>query len=71
MCALVWALWNRRNDMIFSKTETCYLYGYPRDSRVILSSFEDVASVYGFWMQLAGDSYSGYIGPGWLVSMTC
>jgi hypothetical protein len=53
ICALIWAIWNCRNDIVFTKKYECefltdYLYGYILDPRVVLSFARDPAGAYGF-----------------------
>jgi hypothetical protein len=52
VCAVIWAIWNNRNDYILTnqKTLLCagYLYGYALDPYVVLSPTRRTSGVDGF-----------------------
>jgi hypothetical protein len=54
VCALVWAIWNCRNDMVFTKKKGTthffigYSYGYLLDSRLVLPSTGGATGAYGY-----------------------
>jgi hypothetical protein len=47
VCAMIWALWNTRNNFVFNKPKKLvlagYSYGYPLDLYVVLSPTRGVA----------------------------
>jgi hypothetical protein len=66
VCAIIWAIWNTRNDCIFNKTKkkliyAGYPYGYPLDPYVVLSPARGAVEGDGFWVQPCGDGSSGFI----------
>jgi hypothetical protein len=68
VCAVLWALWNTRNDVMFNKQKKTYLYAgyphdYPLDLFVVLSSARGEEGRHGFWVQPYGDGHSGFIQP--------
>jgi hypothetical protein len=67
VCAIIWAIWNPRNDFIFNKQKnthfTGYSYGYPQDPYGVLSPTRGAAGGNRFWVQLFGDGSSGFIQP--------
>jgi hypothetical protein len=72
VCALIWAIWNCRNYLVFNKKRNCspftgYSYDYPLDSRLVLPSTGGAAGTYGYWMQPTRNGRSGYLQPGWLA----
>jgi hypothetical protein len=50
VCALVWAIWNCRNDIIFNRATVFagYQQDYILDQHVVLSSPGGSAGVYGY-----------------------
>jgi hypothetical protein len=54
VCALVWAIWNCRNDIIFN-----------RATRV---QFLQAINKTTYWINMTGDGCSGYLQPGWLAA---
>jgi hypothetical protein len=72
VCALLWVLWNCRNDMVFNKIGTAHFLQVIRMAThwtgVVLSSSGGAAGAYGFWMHPSGDGCSGYLQPGWLAA---
>jgi hypothetical protein len=68
VCAMIWTMWNTRNDFIFNKPKknlilASYSYGYPLDPYVVLSPTRGAACGDGFWVQPFGDGSSGFIQP--------
>jgi hypothetical protein len=62
VCAIIWALWNARNDHVFNKPKApSFLY-------VVLSPTIGAAGCHGFWVQLFGVGSTGYIQPIWLAA---
>jgi hypothetical protein len=54
VCAIIWTLWNTRNNLIFNKSKkkfTGYSYGYPMDLYVVLSSTRGATKDDRFWVQ--------------------
>jgi hypothetical protein len=54
VCAIIWAIWNTRNDFIFNKPNffisAGYSFGYPLNSYVVLSLTRGAAGGDGFWV---------------------
>ena len=67
ICALLWAIWNCRNDMIFNRQHinffAGYLQSYSLDSYMILTHSYGLQGAFGYWVQPMGDGSSGYIQP--------
>jgi hypothetical protein len=68
-CAIVWSLWNCRNDITFNKKGTAHFlqvirYGYSLDPRVGVPVAGGAAGTYG----LSRDGCTGYLQPGWLAA---
>jgi hypothetical protein len=67
VCAVIWALWNTRNDFMFNKPKkllpTSYPYGCPLDPYVVLSPTRGASGGDGFRVQLVGDGRSRFIQP--------
>jgi hypothetical protein len=56
--ALVWSIWNCRNNIVFNRKDStiffaCYSYGYTLDSAMAFPIPGGSAGMYGFWMQPA------------------
>jgi hypothetical protein len=55
VCAVIWAIWNTRNDFLFNSRKNLflarYLYGYQLNLYVVLSSTRGAARGGGFCMQ--------------------
>jgi hypothetical protein len=62
VCAVIWALWNTRNDFVFNKPKKFFLvgysYGYAMDPYAVLSPTRGAAGGDGFWVQPFGDGSS-------------
>jgi hypothetical protein len=66
VCAIVWAIWNCRNDLTFNKKNslfTSYPYGYSLDLILVLPFARGATDAYVYWMQPTGDRRSGYLQP--------
>jgi hypothetical protein len=67
VCAVIWAIWNTRNDFVFNKLKKLclvgYSYGYPLDPYVVLSPTREAAGGDRFWVQPFGDNSSRFIQP--------
>ena len=68
ICALMWAIWNCRNDMIFNRQHTLTFYvghlqSYRMDPYVVLTHSYGLQGAFGYWVQPMGDGGSGYIQP--------
>jgi hypothetical protein len=52
VCAMIWALWNNRNDYVFNRPEKLFLagysYGYPLDPYAVLPPTRGAAEGDGF-----------------------
>jgi hypothetical protein len=73
VCALVWAIWNCRNEVVFNRSAKLKKFaGYPQsgifDSHVVQSPTIGAAGTYRYWMQSSNRGCSGYLLPGWLVA---
>jgi hypothetical protein len=60
VCALLWAIWNVRNDFIFNKKKFSifsagYPLGYSLDPYVVLYPTGGCAPGLGYWVQPLGD----------------
>jgi hypothetical protein len=68
VCAVIWAIWNTRNDFIFNKPKTSLflqviLYGHPLDPYMVLSPTRGGGDGDDFWVQPFGNGCSGFIQP--------
>jgi hypothetical protein len=68
VCALLWAIWNVRNDFIFNKKNfpsflQVYSTSYSLDPYAVLSPAGGCAPGYGYWVQPLGDGSTGFIQP--------
>jgi hypothetical protein len=65
VCAIIWAIWNTRNDWVFNEPKKFFLGGYlsnlPLDPYVVFSPTRGATGGDGFWVQPYGDSSSGFI----------
>jgi hypothetical protein len=62
VCAIVWAIWNVRNDFIFNKQKPhCYSLGHILDLYVVLYPSRGAASCHGVWVQPFGDGRTGFL----------
>jgi hypothetical protein len=53
VCAMVWAIWNTRNDFVVNKPKkklfpAAYPHGYPLDSYMVLSQTRGAVESDGF-----------------------
>ena len=67
-CAVLWAIWNIRNGLVFNQQKSTYFFaGYPfsylLDPYVVLSPSNGSAQGRGFWVQYLGDGSQGFIQP--------
>jgi hypothetical protein len=72
VCAVIWTMWNIRNDFIFNKSKKIFIfagypYGHPLDPYVVLSQIRGGAGGDGLWVQPFGDRCSRFIQPARLV----
>jgi hypothetical protein len=68
VCALLWAIWNVRNNCIFDKKKLSiisagYSFGYPLDPYVVLSAPRGGAPCHGYWVQPTGNGSTGFLQP--------
>jgi hypothetical protein len=66
--ALVWPLWNCRNDVIFNKSIKCqyftgYLHGYKLNPQMVLPSTGGATSAYEFYVFPSKDGCTSYLRP--------
>jgi len=74
VCALLWAVWNCRNDLVFNRTiNTHFVAGYlPShcvDPYVVAAHSDGGQGAFGYWIYPMGDGNSGYIQPVWMAVM--
>jgi hypothetical protein len=67
VCALVWTIWNCRNEVVFNRSvNPNFLQIIHRAASLIhLWSY----LTFGYWMQSLDGDCSGYIQPGWLAAI--
>jgi hypothetical protein len=74
VCAIMWAIWNHRNDVIFNRVGRAQFLqvidpqGYVLDQYVGLSPIGRPAATYRFWMHTVDGGHLGYLQPGWLTA---
>ena len=74
VCALVWAIWNCRNDMVFNKginahlLQVIHMAGYFLDPLLGIPITNGREATYGFRMHTAPDGRTGCLQPGWLTA---
>jgi hypothetical protein len=70
VCALVWTIWNCRNEVVFNRcVNPNFLQVGFIDSSVVIPSSYGAAGAFGYWMQSLDGGFLGYIQPGWLVAL--
>jgi hypothetical protein len=61
-CAMLWALWNVRNDYIFNRTkQNSFMQVMPLDLYVVLNTINEQARGGGFLVQPPGVGCAGRI----------
>jgi hypothetical protein len=67
ICAVIWTLWNTRNDFVFKKPKKLlragYPYGFPPDPYVVLSPTRGAVGGDEFWVQPFRDGSLRFIQP--------
>jgi hypothetical protein len=67
VCALLWAVWNVRNDFTFQMKLSIifagYSFGYPLYPYVVLFAAGGATPGYGYWVQPSGDGSTGFLQP--------
>jgi hypothetical protein len=71
--ALIWAIWNCHDNVIFNNVGhdqffAGYKQGYILDSHLVLSSTRGPAGTYRYWMHSVDGGHLGYLQPGWLAT---
>ena len=74
VCALLWAIWNRRNDLAFNRTTNIHFFAgyFPchcADPYVVVPHSDGGQGAFGYWIYPLGDGSSGYLQPVWLAVM--
>jgi hypothetical protein len=67
VCAIIWTLWNTRNNLIFNKSKKYFFAGYPMDLYVVLSSTRGAAKDDRFWVQSFENGSLRFIQAVWLA----
>lgn len=72
ICALLWAIWNTRNDLIFNGKNYQFFAGYLQshflNPYVVVTHSCGLPGAFGYWMQPLGDGGTDYLQPIWMVS---
>jgi hypothetical protein len=71
VCALVWAIWNCRNDVVFNRVQKPNFLqeGGFYNPHVVLPPSCEAARTYGYWVQSTDGSCTGYLQSGsWQLS---
>ena len=74
VCALLWAIWNCRNDLAFNRKTTIHFFagcipGYSSDPYVVLTHSDGGQGVFGYWICPVGDGSVGYLQLVWMAVM--
>jgi hypothetical protein len=68
VCALLWAVWNCRNDLVFNRTTNIHflqvIFRY-----VVATHSDGCQGAYGYWVYPVGDGSTGYLQPVWMAVM--
>ena len=71
VCALLWAIWNCRNDLAFKNNNYSFFAGfipsYCADPYVVVTHSDGGQGAFGYWIYPLGDGSSGYLQPVWLA----
>ena len=74
VCALLWAVWNYRNHLVFNRiTKNSFIAGYLTcyytHPYVVATHSDGGQGVFGYWIYPLGDGSTGYIQPVWMAVM--
>lgn len=72
VCALVWAIWNCRNDLVFNgskfpKKIAGHLQSCQFNPYLVYPASCGGPAVHRLWVQPLGDGCTGFIQPGWMA----
>jgi hypothetical protein len=67
VCALVWTIWNCRNEVVFNRSANPNFLQIIHRAASLIHLWSYLT--FGYWMQSPDGGCSGYIQAGWLVAI--